>query len=387
MADQTVNPELLSREDLPDSLDVGSLVRTLFSVDTGSQPWSIAAGNDTDPDRPSNSSAAQQATTDSLQAAVETDVSEEAGEDSQHSLFQHSQFFNNIETNPEFAAVNSPQDSIQTVLQVTAKGEESPTCDTAACARLSDQRTGKGTRVYSPRLRRTKMPREYIVSPDVDVLRTYLTEEERKCQDVGHPSPQNTFLTPVVQQAVQALDKGKTEILAKILIHISSPCLVGGLQDMLVSSKPKESCMALRPRHTLTRAERVHLIATLGHSMSRSQLLRRHHILQLFKECGRPDASTYRIIIIPVDLAHPSNKRGNPINQSVAKVTARIMQETFPDVKPNTDEYKSKYRWITDIRRLGQRLYMLETRFSRGVLSLILDQGLASTDVSITNKM
>lgn len=35
VADQTVNPELLSREDLPDSLDVGSLVRFLFSVNTG----------------------------------------------------------------------------------------------------------------------------------------------------------------------------------------------------------------------------------------------------------------------------------------------------------------------------------------------------------------
>lgn len=362
-------------------------MRSLFSVDTGSQSWSIAASNKTDCDSRSSSSVVQQVTTDFLQAVVETDVSEEAGEDSQYSLSHDDQFFDDMETGPGSAAVESLHDSTQTALQIAAEGEEIPICDTAACARQPDQRTGKRTSAHPTRLRRTKKPRECIVSPDVDVLRTYLTEEERKCQDVGHPSPQNTFLTPVVQQAVQALDKGKTEVLAKILIHIGSPCLVGGLQDMLVSRKPGESCMALGPAHTLTRAERVHLIATLGHSMSRSQLLRRHHVLQLFKECGRPDASTYEIVMIPVDLAHPSNKRGNPMNRSVAEVTARMMQETFPDVKPNTDEYKSKYRWITDIRRLGQRLYMLETRFGGGVLGLILDQGLAGTDVGITDKM
>lgn len=64
-----------------------------------------------------------------------------------------------------------------------------------------------------------------------------------------------------------------------------------------------------------------------------------------------------------------------------------MMRETFPHVKPDTDEYKSKYRWITDIRRLGQRLHILETKFGGGVLGLMLDQGLAGTDVGITDKM
>lgn len=382
-----MNPELLSRKDLPDSLDVGSLVRSLFSVDTGSQSWSIAASNNTDRDPRSSTSVVQQVTTDFLQAAVETDVSEEAGEDIQYSLSHDTQFFDDMETGPEFAAVESPHDSAQTVLQRAAEGEETPICDTAACARQPDQRTEKRTSAHPTQLRRTKKPRECIVYPDVDLLGTYLTEEERKCQDFGHPSPQNTFLTPVVQQAVQALDKGKTEVLAKILIYIGSPCLVGGLQDMLVSRQPEESCLAFRPEHTLSRAERVHLIASLGYAMSRSQLLRRHHVLQLFKECGRLDTSTYGIVMIPLDLAHPSNKRGNPVNRAVAEVTARMMRETFPHVKPDTDEYKSKYRWITDIRRLGQRLHILETKFGGGVLGLILDQGLAGTDVGITDKM
>jgi hypothetical protein len=276
--------------------------------------------------------------------AVETNVSKEAGEDIQYSLSHDSQFFDDMETGPEFAAVEPPHDSAQDVLQRAAEGEETPICDTAACARQPDQRTGKRTSAHPTQLRRTKKPRECIVYPDVDVLGTYLTEEEQKCQDFGHPNLQNTFLTPVVQQAVQALDKGKTEVLAKILIYIGSPCLVGGLQDMLVSRQPEESCLAFRPEHTLSRVERVHLIAGLGYAMSRSQLLRRHHVVQLFKECGRLDASTYGFVTISLDQARPSHKRGNPVNRSLAEVTARMMQETFPDVGPNTDEYRTKYR-------------------------------------------
>ena len=50
--------------------------------------------------------------------------------------------------------------------------------------------------------------------------------------------------------------------------------------------------MALEATSMPSRAERIHLIASLGHAMSRSQLLRRHHVLQLFKDCGGPGTST-----------------------------------------------------------------------------------------------
>ena len=46
-------------------------------------------------------------------------------------------------------------------------------------------------------------------------------------------------------------------------------------------------------------------------------------------------------------------------------------------------KYNIKYRWLSNIRRLGQ----LETSFGEGVLGLVLDQGLAGTDVGITDAM
>jgi hypothetical protein len=382
-----VDPELLSLKDLPDSLDVGSLARSLFSVDTGSHSWSIVASDDTDYDPLRCSSAAQYVTTGLQEVAVETDGSEEAANDAHLSLFQRDHSREDEEINLGLAVHQSRNDTTQGAFSIATDGEESTGCDTVAYARQPEHPTAKRNNVRSTQSGRTKRLRECGVNPDVDVLRTYLTEEERKCQDFRHLSPQGTFLTPHIQRAVKHLEKGKTEVLTKILIYIGSPCLVGGLQDMLVVRKAEENCMALGPKRTLSRAERVHLIASLGHSMSRSQLLRRHHVLQLFKECGRLGASTYGIVVTPLDLAHPSHKPGNPVHRCVAEVTARMMQETFPDIESNTDEYRTKYRWITDLRRLGQRLHTLEARFGGGLLGLILDQGITGTDVGITDKM
>ncbi|CAN9431027.1 unnamed protein product [Alternaria alternata] len=161
----------------------------------------------------------------------------------------------------------------------------------------------------------------------------------------------------------------------------------GGLQDILDSCKTQEMCMASEAMGMVSRAQRIRLIVSLGHTVSRSQLLRRHHVLQLFKDCGGPDASRREIAVTSSSLTQRSVKRGNPLNRSVADLTARMIQEAFPAVDPGTNEYKTKYRWISDMRRLGQRLHMLEARFGEGVLGLMLDQGVAGTDIGITDKM
>jgi hypothetical protein len=287
----------------------------------------------------------------------------------------------------ELAANQSQNGSIQVLPSITADGEEASRCGTVGAAGHSEKPTEKRTNTYGGESRWRKKPRECGVRLSVDVLATYLTEEQRKCQAWGHRTPHDTFLTPPIQQAIQILGKGKTEVLIKILIDIGSPCLIGGLQDILESCKTQERCMTLETTSTLSRAERIHLIAILGHSMSRSQLLRRYHVLQLFKECGGPGTSTWATAITPSSPPRPSNTRGNPLNRFVADVTARMMQETFPSVESSTDEYTTKYRWISDIRRLGQRLHMLETRLGEGFLGLMLDQGLAGTDVGITDRM
>jgi hypothetical protein len=386
-ADQPVNPTLLSLDDHPNSLDVGSLARSLFSVETSSHSLSIAASNDHDHVALTCYSAPQHALTGIQQEAAETDVSKEVENGSQLLPIRHDRSSIDEVTNVEVVADQLSHDSTQIVSPVLANGEAASICDATGVVCRAPRLIEKRVNGLLAESGRRKKLRACGSFPHVDVIGTYLTEEERKCKDFGHQSPQDTFLTPLIQEAVRNLGKEKTEVLAKIMIQIGSPCLIGGLQDILGSCKAQESCMTLDATGTLSRAERVHLIASLDHAMSHFQLLRRYHVLQLFKDCGGPGTSTWGIAMTPSSSTLPPNKCGNPVNRCIADVTTRMMQETFPNMDISTSEYRTKYRWVSDIRRLGQRLHMLETRFGEGILGLMLDQGLAGTNVGITDKM
>ena len=364
-----------------------SLARSLFSLETDIHSLSIVASNDHDRVPLTCCSTPQHASTDVQQEAAETDVSREVENDSQLSSVRHDRSLDDEETNVEVVADQLSHDSTQIESPTVADGEAASTCDTAGVVRQASRPAGKRVSGLQAESRHRKKHRGCEILPHVGMIGKYLTEEERKCQNFGHQIPQDTFLTPPIQQAIQDLSEGKTEVLAKILVHIGSPCLIGGLRDILRSCKAKESCMTLEATGSLSRAKRIHLIASLGHNMSRFQLLRRHHILQLFKDCGGPGTLTCVRVMTPFDLTRPSNKRGNPAYRSVADVSTKMMQETFPNIDISTSEYRTKYRWISDIRRLGRRLHMLEKRFGEGVLGLMLDQGLPGTDVGITDKM
>jgi hypothetical protein len=380
-----VDPALLSLDEFPNSLDVRSLARSLFSVDMNSHLLSTTASND----RSLLTCPLTQldATTGFGKTAAEKDVLGEAQNGSQRFPFQVDHGFDGEEANVESAADCSLDGGIPTAAPIVADEEEAGRCDTIRAAGQSGNPTGKRGNIDQGVSGHRRKLRRHDTSSSVDLFGTYLAEEERKCEVWGHQTPRVTFLSPPIQRAIQNLSKGKTEVMTRILIHIGSPCLIGGLQDILESCKTQERCMASEAMGMVSRAERIRVIASLGHTMSRSQLLRRYHVLQLFKDCGGPNTSTWEIAVTPSSLTQRSSKRGNPLNRSVADLTARMMRETFPAVDSSTDEYTTKYRWISDIRRLGQRLHMLETRFGEGVLGLMLDQGVAGTDIGITDKM
>lgn len=307
--------------------------------------------------------------------------------DSRGSLTQYSHTSQTADPDVELVTNQPQKSSIRTVLPTeTGEGEGSgPTI--VDDVRRFRRETKKRTSVHQSESGQRKTSRDFHFQRSMNMFETYLIDEGERCRAFGQLAPYETFLTPTTQQAIQNLSKEKTEVLAKILIHIGSPCLIGGLQALSELHKDQESHMALETTDPLSRAQRFRLIDTLGHTMSRYQLLRRYHILELLKDCNGPEATTCGMVITPADFASLSSKRGNRVNKAIADVTARMMQETFPNMDVNTDEYKTKYRSATNIRRLGQRLHMLETRFGEGVLGLMLDQGLAGTDVGITDKM
>ncbi|KAB2100102.1 hypothetical protein AG0111_0g11722 [Alternaria gaisen] len=383
LAGQSVDPTLLSLDEIPNSLDVKSLAQSLFNIDTNSHLLSTAASNDRSfLTRPSTQ---LDSTTNLRTTAAGQYVFGEVPNGSQRFPIQDDYV---EDVNVESAADYPLDAGVRTAVSIVSEGEGAAgRCDTIRAAGQPGKPTGKRGDIDQGESGHRRKLRRHDTPSSVDLFRTYLAEEERKCEAWGHQTPQDTFLTPPIQRAIHNLSKGKTEVMTRILIHIGSPCLIGGLQDILDSCKTQERCMASEAMGMVSRAERIRLIVSLGHTMSRSQLIRRYHVLQLFKDCGGPDTLRWEIAVTPSSLTQRSGKRGNPLNRSVADLTARMMQEAFPAVDPGTNEYKTKYRWFSDTRRLGHRLHMLEARFGEGVLGLMLDQGVAGTDIGITDKM
>jgi hypothetical protein len=223
-----------------------------------------------------------------------------------------------------------------------------------------------------------------------DSLASQLLEEAGRCSKHGCPLPEETFFTPSTRAAARDLGEEKEDTLAKILLFIASPHSIAALQEVIHRSKTEEQLMPLQSGSRLSKAERVTLIQKLDQSMIHLQLLRRHHVLELFRESGGPETRSSGGFVMATpqnfDMAH--NKPGNPSNSAKAKATAHMMAELFPGIRAESNEYKARYRMVTHLRKLGHRLHVLEKTFGKGILGLMLDRGITGQlDFGISDRM
>lgn len=233
-----------------------------------------------------------------------------------------------------------------------------------------------------------KKSRNHNVRPSLDVLESYLVEESQKCERSGHPPPHETFLTPAIQEAIRDMSRKNTEIPAKILIYIASPGIIVSLQEIMETYRSQAGYGTSNTTTAISKMERLDLIISLDRGITTSQLYRRYHILQLYRDCGGAAAPTNPIFMTTsADFADHLRRPGNPANRSVACLTERMMQDIFPFLAPGTAEYRVKYRLMSNLRRLGHRLDMLELRFGKGILGLMIDRGTADPSIGITDAM
>jgi hypothetical protein len=221
-------------------------------------------------------------------------------------------------------------------------------------------------------------------------LATFLSEEAGRCTKHEWPLPEHTFFTPVIQAAVQELCESKMDKLAKILVFIANSHSIAALQEVLHRSRTEEGFMPFHSGARLSKAERVTLIQKLDQSITHLQLLRRYHVLELFRESGGPEtrSSGGFVVITPHNFDTAHSKSGNPSNSAEAEVTVNMMVELFPGIRIDSDDYNTKYRMTTHLRKLGQRLHMLEEAFGKGILGLMLDRGIAgSLDFGVSDHM
>ena len=79
---------------------------------------------------------------------------------------------------------------------------------------------------------------------------------------------------------------------------------------------------------------------------------------------------------------HQTKTFGNPGN-----VALSMMKDIFLDMLPTTEDYQRKSSVIKGMRRLGKRLYLLASKFGKGVFGLMLDCSPTSNPMMISDEM
>ena len=305
LAGQPINPTLLSVDAQQGPLDVISLACSLFRADiddylpliTNSTGQSSATCGPTQPP----------VTIRSKQASLQTPT-------------QHGDAPRTRELRGDSVDLLS-EGIVRNPCAEAGSEEALSSCDTVAAGRGSRR---KRSSVNEPNRPRRKKVRECDTTSEFEAIGAYLTRESQKSEPLGHEPLQDTFVTPAIQTAIQNLDGGNTVILAKILVQIASPSLIIALQETLKASKTPESCKTLSTTATLSSKDRFDLIVKLDGIVSISQLLRRYHILELFKGCVGTTTTTNGIVLTTLsDFSNPSRRRGNPANRCIAEITQK----------------------------------------------------------------
>jgi len=132
-------------------------------------------------------------------------------------------------------------------------------------------------------------------------------------------------------------------------------------------SKPKMGISCL------TNNERFEIMGEIQDNETSLQILRCNHILHLYR-CT--SGTVERIANFAMDAASfnelngQPKPRGNPRKFEVTTAVNKMMENIFPDLKPNSDTYRRR-RAVLQFRRSGQRLGILAKCFGDAVLSLL----------------
>lgn len=120
-------------------------------------------------------------------------------------------------------------------------------------------------------------------------------------------------------------------------------------------------------------AQRLEVIDRLDSRVAFLGLLRRCHILELYEQNSRSTRKTTEGFVMSTSSSSSGSKRkfGNPNNCAESDVTREMLQEMYPGMDQDDNEYRAQYRRVSTLRRLGRRLSLLKETFGLGVFLLL----------------
>lgn len=206
-----------------------------------------------------------------------------------------------------------------------------------------------------------------------DYCRASILRDTEKCKSQGLPPPRETYFSPYIQDRVLELNCKFSDASCTMLAQIAGSSSIVALKEALECSRSWPQIQSWRITGHATLHERIAIIGDLEVREMYCALLKRYHVMELFRNCGGSDSrrTTKMIICTGREILQPGGRTGNPSHHDEAYVTERMMKEVFPNLQPGSKDYESKRRSMSRLRVLGRRLHMFAERFGNSSLAFM----------------
>ncbi|KAH6667242.1 hypothetical protein B0J14DRAFT_185596 [Halenospora varia] len=220
----------------------------------------------------------------------------------------------------------------------------------------------------------------------------HVSLEKQRWQNLGLPCPEHFVNLKMNQIGGTPRNSELYIVELKILFFaIGSPGSLALLQSIIQAyrrSLPRNLAIA---GCKLLKAERLKVIEELDENIAYFRFLKRCHIHQLFIDSRGSSRKTNDGFVNDTMQSLSIRKSpGNPAHIEDAQISKSILEEVYPRLQKDSPEYDKKYRHISDLRRLGQRLDALVDKFGYGIIGLLpvaTDVSTPESILTISNKL
>ncbi|KAL2782437.1 hypothetical protein BJX66DRAFT_320732 [Aspergillus keveii] len=201
----------------------------------------------------------------------------------------------------------------------------------------------------------------------------FLAQEAAKCK-VSGVLPEITYFNDDIRDAMSKFDKSVT----LLFLTIAAPQQIARLREIIRSARDEKLLCTYALTDEISPTVRFQMILDLDQKSTTAQLVRRYHIVALFKACGGDAVRSITGFVNTTSDNFLQQERsfGNPANIEYANVASVMMREIYPDLEVGQLGYEAKLKRIKKLRKLGKRLHILTEKFGRGLLGLMISLGM-----------
>ena len=222
--------------------------------------------------------------------------------------------------------------------------------------------------------------------PNETLLEQLIAHERRKFENQGR---QDSFIFSLTQESISGLGAERHSWTLRVFFFaVASSHSMLTLRDILRACRDRTTGDLSEPMQGLSTAKRLEFIEHLEGNLAYFSLLRRCHILKLFMDNFDPSRQAEGGFIVQTQesISNTGRKKsGNPSHVAHSEMTKSMIQEIYPELQPNTPGYQTKYRSVSELRKLGKRLHFLTTMFGYGILGLL--PSTTGSDLCISDSM